>query len=417
MKNALQTRILAVALAALTLAACVLAGLNLASEASYNVPDRWHRVDRSPRRPLRPADPRGLRRRRARRTPRRHSRSCRRPRHTAPRLLRPPDLPRRRLEPRHLHHPPAPHRPASSPRRAAISPSGHSRAHRPLHQLRPAPHRPRLPSYRPLYSLSPLDRPKSTHFYLFCLASFILYAFRYTGQFDLTDNIVYWATIVAGALQPALFLHFAFSFAESSHPGRLRRLLASLLYLPGALFVAIRSTAILRWSATETLKHRLDKIALAYMAICYLWAAGIFFFRARRSQFPLERQQLNGLPAEPSSPSFPYLLYVLPFLLDLAVPTPFANLVRLSLVFLPLTFSWAIVRYRLMDVDLIFKRGVTYTIATAALVGLYFAVIAVFAINLHQRLPEKIQLLGPAFDHPCHRFRLRPAQAHHPGLG
>ena len=37
----------------------------------------------------------------------------------------------------------------------------------------------------------------------------------------------------------------------------------------------------------------------------------------------------------------------------------------LSLVLLPLTFSWAIVRYRLMDVDLIFKRGVTYTLATA----------------------------------------------------
>ena len=45
----------------------------------------------------------------------------------------------------------------------------------------------------------------------------------------------------------------------------------------------------------------------------------------------------------------------------------------LSLVILlPLTFSWAIVRYRLMDVDLIFKRGVTYTLATASLVGLVF---------------------------------------------
>jgi two-component system NtrC family sensor kinase len=31
---------------------------------------------------------------------------------------------------------------------------------------------------------------------------------------------------------------------------------------------------------------------------------------------------------------------------------------------LPLTFSWAIVRYRLMDTDLIFKRGVAYTLAS-----------------------------------------------------
>ena len=39
-----------------------------------------------------------------------------------------------------------------------------------------------------------------------------------------------------------------------------------------------------------------------------------------------------------------------------------------------------------MDVDLIFKRGVTYTLATAALVGLYFGVIAVTAELVHTRL-------------------------------
>ena len=39
----------------------------------------------------------------------------------------------------------------------------------------------------------------------------------------------------------------------------------------------------------------------------------------------------------------------------------------LSLVFLPLTFGYAIFRYRLMDVDLIFKRGMAYTIAAARL--------------------------------------------------
>ena len=38
-----------------------------------------------------------------------------------------------------------------------------------------------------------------------------------------------------------------------------------------------------------------------------------------------------------------------------------------------------------MDVDLIFKRGVTYTVATAALVGLYFGVIALLAEFVHKR--------------------------------
>ena len=44
----------------------------------------------------------------------------------------------------------------------------------------------------------------------------------------------------------------------------------------------------------------------------------------------------------------------------------------LSLGLLPLTFGYAIFRYRLMDVDLIFKRGVVYTLAAAAVVGTVF---------------------------------------------
>ena len=58
------------------------------------------------------------------------------------------------------------------------------------------------------------------------------------------------------------------------------------------------------------------------------------------------------------------LFYAVPFLLDLNPPRLLTNLAGLSLVFLPLTFSWAIVRYRLMDTDLIFKRGMAYMLAT-----------------------------------------------------
>ena len=55
---------------------------------------------------------------------------------------------------------------------------------------------------------------------------------------------------------------------------------------------------------------------------------------------------------------------------------------------LPLTFGYAIFRYRLMDVDLIFKRGMVYTLAAAAIVGLYFAVVAGVAELVHTHLPS-----------------------------
>ncbi len=56
------------------------------------------------------------------------------------------------------------------------------------------------------------------------------------------------------------------------------------------------------------------------------------------------------------------LFYVIPYLSGSA-PTLAMKVSVLSLGLLPLTFGYAIFRYRLMDVDLIFKRGMAYTIA------------------------------------------------------
>ena len=60
----------------------------------------------------------------------------------------------------------------------------------------------------------------------------------------------------------------------------------------------------------------------------------------------------------------------------------------LSLGLLPLTFGYAIFRYRLMDVDLIFKRGMVYTLSAAAIIGAYFAVVAGVAELVHARVPS-----------------------------
>jgi PAS domain S-box-containing protein len=234
--------------------------------------------------------------------------------------------------------------------------------------------------------------PKSTHFYVFCLVSFVLYSFKYTTELDTFDWIIYWGNIAAGALQPALFLHFAVNFSDDykqPESRRRRRLLGSLLYLPGIFLIGLQCWAILYWSATGVLRHRLDQISVAYLALYYVTAAVVFRIRYRRAETALERQQLKWLTRGTLLAIAPFtLIYAIPYLADIHVPSLLTKLAGLSLVFLPLTFSWAIVRYRLMDVDLIFKRGVTYTLATAALVGLYFAVVAVTAEMVHARLPS-----------------------------
>ena len=229
--------------------------------------------------------------------------------------------------------------------------------------------------------------PQSTHFFVFCLVSFTLYGFQFTGQLDGLDLAILWGNILALAMQPALFLHFALAFADEGR-SRARKFLYPLLYVPGAVLVALRALSLWYWSSTERMQHKLDQVDYCYLAGYYVLAAVIFWVRHRREEQPLERQQLKWLSRGTLLTVVPFTaLYVVPFLSDINVSGNVTKVAVLSLILLPLTFSWAIVRYRLMDVDLIVKRGVAYSLATAALVGVYFGVIALTAEVVHTRLP------------------------------
>jgi len=227
--------------------------------------------------------------------------------------------------------------------------------------------------------------PKSTHFFVFCLVSFIFYSFKFTGILDGLDITILTGNIIATELQPALFLHFAISFTEEASRRR-RRWLYPLIYLPGLVLGLLRYLSYTYWESTGALQQRLDKFDYAYLATFYILAAIVFWVRYRAEEQPLQRQQLKWLSRGTVLTVIPFTtLYVIPFLFNAYMPSALTRVALLSLILLPLTFSWAIVRYRLMDVDLIFKRGASYTLATAALVGVYFGVVALSAEMVHTR--------------------------------
>jgi len=115
--------------------------------------------------------------------------------------------------------------------------------------------------------------PRATHFYLFCLVSFALYALKYTGagdeslHWDKLDQFVFWFNVLAESLQPALFLHFALSFPEERFKRLGRLWLLPLVYLPGTLLLGVWFYAIKYLQPTALLKHHLDQISTAYDAI------------------------------------------------------------------------------------------------------------------------------------------------------
>jgi two-component system, NtrC family, sensor kinase len=230
--------------------------------------------------------------------------------------------------------------------------------------------------------------PSSTHFYIFCLVSFVYYSFHYTGKLNPFDWTILWGNIVAGLLQAALFLHFVLVFPEKRPLVRKHRWIVPLIYVPAALLLGSRMLAFRFLQASERLKWNLDRLDMTYAAVFFAAAAGVLWYNYRRAATPILRQQLKWVTRGTILAITPYtLFYVVPYLLG-ATPGLSLKVSVLSLGLLPLTFGYAIFRYRLMDVDLIFKRGMVYFLAAAAIVGLYFAVVVSIAELVHTQVPS-----------------------------
>jgi len=115
------------------------------------------------------------------------------------------------------------------------------------------------------------NAPRAVHFYVFCLVSFVLYTFHYSGKLDTFDYEVYWASIVARLLAPALLLHFALVFPERTEAARKLFARLAIVYGPPLMLllvhlsVAFNTLGFLPWLGPRIF---LDKLELSYLAAC-----------------------------------------------------------------------------------------------------------------------------------------------------
>ena len=73
--------------------------------------------------------------------------------------------------------------------------------------------------------------PRSFHFYLICLAAFVVYLYSYTPNWGGLDQTVYGLSVAAFLLLPSLFLHFCMRFPVELSGAPSRALFA---YIPAA---------------------------------------------------------------------------------------------------------------------------------------------------------------------------------------
>ncbi|MFN3325761.1 MAG: ATP-binding protein [Bryobacteraceae bacterium] len=221
--------------------------------------------------------------------------------------------------------------------------------------------------------------PKALHFYVLCLVSFILSTFHYTGKFNNFDKAIYWGNIAAGVLAPTIFLHFCLVFADEGRR-RFRGVRVALLYAPAALLLGVHfgvASGMVRVQAISLLELRwlLDRVWLSFLGLMYLAGAVALNIQYKRAQDTITRQQLKWLRNGAVFGVVPFaVFYIVPYLIGM-VPGPYMRLAVLTLILIPLTWAYAIVRYRLMDVDIIFQQGYVHTLATISVLGIVYGLI------------------------------------------
>jgi two-component system NtrC family sensor kinase len=234
---------------------------------------------------------------------------------------------------------------------------------------------------------------KAQHFYVFCLVSFIFFTFHYTGKLNNFDKLIYWGNVVSGLLAPVIFVHFCLSFPEPRKWLRYRGAIAGLYGVAGAMIAlyVLASSGTLRISIPPVeLRWLLDRLWLALLTAIYLLGGLALSLEYRKAEDPIVRKQLKWLRNGTFCGILPFaLFYTLPYVIGV-VTIPLMTISVLSLQLIPLTLAYAIVRYRLMDVDILFRRGYAYTLATLCVLAAFYGIV----FSLGSLVQKNFQDLG-----------------------
>ncbi|HET7620209.1 MAG TPA: PDZ domain-containing protein, partial [Vicinamibacterales bacterium] len=246
-----------------------------------------------------------------------------------------------------------------------------------------------------------LRRPEhqaTLHFFWLTVAFFGVLCFSYTGKLDRLDWVFYWGDVTAMLLLPPLFVHFALVFPDRpdawvrSDAGRA---LLPAVYLPALLLGGGTVASILDGARDGEVLTRIvpliERGEFVYLGVSLLVGLAIMMRALGRVRSVTSRRQLRWIVWGTALGAVPFVLgYGLPYAAGLP-PLPGFEYTAILLGLIPLAFASAIVRYRLMDVEVIIKRGLVYAAALTAIAAIYAILLrvagAIFLRDADQRNP------------------------------
>jgi PAS domain S-box-containing protein len=226
------------------------------------------------------------------------------------------------------------------------------------------------------------------HFFAWSLLSFVSYFYTPTLEFTKLDRLISFIDGASWLLLAPLFLHFCANFPSGSGLSLRRRPIIATLYLPALVLLSIEAIwhykpniqvgtqalfsadSLVQWGNT------LRQVELIHFAIFFLIGGALLLRTFIRTERPLLRQQLKWIIWGLGLSGLPFaLLYLVPYILNLEITPAMEKIAYGPLILIPLSFGYSIVRYRLMDVDVIMRRSFVHATASIAVAAIYMAML------------------------------------------
>jgi two-component system NtrC family sensor kinase len=228
--------------------------------------------------------------------------------------------------------------------------------------------------------------PFSLHFTTLCLVAFVCHFYKPYGAYEDLDLAVYFLNNAALVLFAPIFLHFCALYPVRYRLSERRPWLVYLLYAPAVALVALDALSLLpavsqRFGRLTSLfppsfTAQLWWAGVACLTMSLVAGAGVLVYRFAKSESAIVRQQLKWVVWGSALAITPYtLFYAAGYLFGGgAAETLLSETARryltgaaiLPLALIPLTFGNSVVRYRLMDVDMVVRRTAVYVLTTLA---------------------------------------------------
>ena len=157
-----------------------------------------------------------------------------------------------------------------------------------------------------------------------------------------------------------------------------------VLYLPALLLGVGRVTLVaggLHGAESSHVLERLERLDYAYLGVCLLGGLLLMVRALARLRSVTARRQLRWILWGSALGALPFvILYILPLLTGNAIP--YAEYTAVLLGCIPLAFASAIVRYRLMDIEVIIKKALVVAAVVMLLVVIYGGVLKIVGLTL-----------------------------------